>query len=146
MSIKRYPTGADLVCLVCHKQAQDIDHVVNRGQGGSKARDVPENKVPLCRECHELKTQGRIMTEIYADAGGGLYYQWQRKTDGAPWIITAVKISKRYKCLVQEVMPDASSRRDGNVGEREVGRDARPLSDGAEAAKSGSTIKSGRGN
>ena len=67
MSLTRHPTGQDLMCLVCLKPAQDIDHVVNRGMGGSKERDVPENKVPLCRECHDLKTEGRIKTRVVKD-------------------------------------------------------------------------------
>ena len=98
-SITRSPTGQDLVCLVCRKQAQDIDHVVNRGMGGSKARDVPENKVPLCRECHDLKTVGRI--ETWIDKGGWeeYWYHWKRK--GAEiWIHVPVEVSQRYKCLV----------------------------------------------
>ncbi len=110
-SLTRHPTGQDLMCLVCLKPAQDIDHVVNRGMGGSKERDVPENKVPLCRECHDLKTVGTI--ETYVDGRDEFYqYHWRRQIRGAPWISAAVKVSKRYKCLV--------------------------LSDGAEAEKPGS--------
>ncbi|KKK50706.1 hypothetical protein LCGC14_3122320, partial [marine sediment metagenome] len=99
MTTTRVPTGQDLVCLVCRKQAQDIDHVVNRGMGGSKERDVPENKVPLCRECHDLKTVGRI--ETWIDKGGWeeYWYHWKRK--GAEiWIHVPVEVSQRYKCLV----------------------------------------------
>ena len=68
MTVTRQPTGQDLICLVCHKGDNiDIDHVVNRGMGGSKKRDVPENKVPLCRDCHRLKTDGRIETWVDMD-------------------------------------------------------------------------------
>ena len=104
MTVTRHPTGQDLMCLVCLKPAQDIDHVVNRGSGGSKERDVPENKVPLCRECHELKTQGYINTEIKWAADGRVY-RWQRRlfkdNEGSlPWIVVPVEVSQRYKCLV----------------------------------------------
>ena len=102
MTVTRAPTGQDLVCLVCRKPAQDIDHVVNRGMGGSKARDVPENKVPLCRECHGLKTTGRIETWVNTgDLGDGVrrFYEW-RKADSDLVITVPVEISPRYKCLV----------------------------------------------
>jgi hypothetical protein len=112
--------------------------------GGSKKRDVPENKVPLCRECHELKTLERIKTWVgksdtrYPESGY-LIYCWQ-KADADVVIRTPVQVSERYKCLVKsEVMPDASSRRDGNIGQREVGRDVGPLSDGAESGRSDKT-------
>ena len=122
MTITRHPTGQDLMCLVCGKQAQDIDHVVNRGSGGSKERDVPENKVPLCRECHELKTVGRIETRIRTgefDDYRWFTYSWNR-TGSSVEITVAVEVSERYKCLV--------------------------LSAAAGAAKSGSIIESGRGD
>jgi hypothetical protein len=92
------------MCLVCLKPAQDIDHVVNRGMGGSKERDVPENKVPLCRECHDLKTVGKIETRIKEGRSINepwhLYYEWRRNIQGAPWISVPVEVSERYKCLV----------------------------------------------
>ena len=101
MTVTRAPTGQDLVCLVCGTDKDiDIDHVVNRGMGGSKKRDVSENKVPLCRECHTAKTNGVLETEIFSDPGGGLYYQWRRKDADAPWIFDPVEVSQRYKCLV----------------------------------------------
>ncbi len=99
MTVTRAPTGQDLKCLVCHKQAQDIDHVVNRGMGGSKKRDVPENKVPLCRECHELKTLGRIETWVRFGESSGWTYCWQ-KADSDTTIRVPVEVSQRYKCLV----------------------------------------------
>ncbi len=112
MTVTRHPTGQDLMCLVCLKPAQDIDHVVNRGSGGSKERDVPENKVPLCRECHELKTQGYINTEIKWAADGRVY-RWQRRlfkdNEGSlPWIVVPVEVSQRYKCLVLSAAAEAA--------------------------------------
>ena len=100
MSDTRHPTGQDLMCLVCLKPAQDIDHVVNRGMGGSKERDVPENKVPLCRECHDLKTVGTIETRVAELDGRWWWYEWRRNVKDAPWITNPVEVSKRYKCLV----------------------------------------------
>lgn len=110
MATTRTPTGQDLICLVCHKQAQDIDHVVNRGSGGSKERDVPENKVPLCRECHELKTLGRIVTWVNTgDLGDGVrhFYEW-RKADSELVITVPVEVSQRYKCLIERSLKEES--------------------------------------
>ena len=114
MTVTRAPTGQDLICLVCHKPAQDIDHVVNRGMGGSKERDVPENKVPLCRECHELKTVGHIETEVGTHPEEGLSYRWRKK--GADiWIGARVEVSQRYKCLVPVLSAAAEGGTDSKV-------------------------------
>ncbi len=107
-SSTRTPTGQDLVCLVCRTDKDiDIDHVVNRGMGGSKERDVPENKVPLCRGHHEAKTRGTLETRI-VNQHGGYRYQWRRTGSGVWLIDVPVEVSNRYKCLVLsgEVMPD----------------------------------------
>ncbi len=150
VTVTRDPTGQDLMCLVCLKPAQDIDHVVNRGMGGSKERDVPENKVPLCRECHDLKTVGRIETWVMQSDQGNWYYRWrQNKRDGY-WITVPVEVSKRYKCLVRtEVVPDAD-RQPQEFDQREVGRDGQVLSDGAEDGTAGAAVEyltaEGQGN
>jgi len=114
----RTPTGADLVCMVCHQRGPglDIDHIVNRGMGGSPARDVPENKAPLCRECHELKTKGYIKTwvekvQYHEDDPITRNYWWRRK-DADVAIRTPVQVSERYKCLVA---CDGAEREDVNA-------------------------------
>ncbi len=108
-SVTRHPTGQDLACLICLKADNiDIDHVVNRGMGGSKERDVPENKVPLCRGCHQAKTNGVLETNVYTGAGEEhIYYQWRRNVDRAPWQNVPVEISTRYKCLVLSAAAEA---------------------------------------
>jgi hypothetical protein len=117
--VTRHPTGQDLICLVCGKQAQDIDHVVNRGSGGSKERDIPTNKVPLCRECHDLKTVGRIETRIRAgefeDGYRWFTYSWNR-TGSSVEITIAVEVSQRYKCLVKSdsVLSDGAEAAEGS--------------------------------
>ena len=94
-STTRVPTGADLACLHCHSPNDiDLDHVVNRGMGGSKERDVPENKVPLCRGCHVAKTVGTIKTRVK----DGVYY-WH-KADSDLVFRVPVEISERYGCLI----------------------------------------------
>jgi len=102
MAISRSPTGADLICAICHSPGQlDIDHIQNRGMGGSKARDVPENKIPLCRRCHDMKTRNRI--KAWVEKG---FYCWQAvpSRGGLPGQNTIfrvpIEISKRYGCLV----------------------------------------------
>jgi len=51
--------GDRIPCEVCAKDAVDIHHLTNRGMGGSKLLDTPENLVALCRvhheECHKNK-------------------------------------------------------------------------------------------
>jgi len=95
-TIERTPTAADLACIICRKPGPDldIDHVINRGAGGSKERDVPANKVPLCRPCHLAKTVGTIKTWVK----DGVYH-W-RKADSDLVFNIPVKISARYGCLI----------------------------------------------
>ena len=94
-TIERTPTGAGLTCLVCHSPNDiDLDHVVNRGMGGSKERDVPENKVPLCRGHHLAKTVGTIKTRVK----DGVYYWHKRDSDLV--FRVPVQLSERYGCLV----------------------------------------------
>ena len=39
-------------CEICNETAVDIHHINPRGMGGSKTKDVIENLMALCRECH----------------------------------------------------------------------------------------------
>lgn len=42
-----------VVCEVCHmRPIADIHHIFCRGMGGSKNKDVIENLIGVCRECH----------------------------------------------------------------------------------------------
>jgi 5-methylcytosine-specific restriction endonuclease McrA len=41
-----------LGCEVCNRRAVSIHHIRPRGMGGSKTRDVIENLMALCHECH----------------------------------------------------------------------------------------------
>ena len=41
-------------CEVCNSTAVDIHHIEPRGMGGSKEKDVIENLMALCRDCHVL--------------------------------------------------------------------------------------------
>jgi len=112
-----------LVCLVCRTDKDiDIDHVQNRGMGGSKMRDVPTNKVSLCRECHTAKTHGVLETrlrsvgtlgldlETGATSYESLWYEWRRKDADASWIPVPVEVSKRYGCLVLSAAAEEESR------------------------------------
>jgi hypothetical protein len=80
--------------------------------GGSKKRDVPENKVPLCRECHDLKTLGRIETSVadFNVQGDRHYYYHWRKKNADVWISTRVEVSQRYKCLVLSAAAEVESK------------------------------------
>jgi len=98
-----------LTCAVCLKPgpALDLDHIINRGMGGSEARDVPENKISLCRECHELKTLGRIKTWLKPGENGTYIYFWKR-ADADVAIRTLVKVDTRYGCLVPNSEAEAT--------------------------------------
>lgn len=114
MTVTHTPTGQDLVCLVCRTDKDiDIDHVVNRGSGGSKQRDVPENKVPLCRECHTAKTNGVLETQIrearFTNRPWALFYEWRRRNSSGPRITVPVEVSDRYHCLVLSAAAEAGT-------------------------------------
>lgn len=47
-----YDTSDFIPCEVCGKKAVDIHHIEARGMGGSDKKDVIENLMALCRECH----------------------------------------------------------------------------------------------
>ena len=101
MSVTRTPHKDALTCAVCLKPgpALDVDHIVNRGAGGSTERDVPANKINLCRECHSLKTLGKIKTWVRPGDNGVYVYSWKRA--GADVAIrTPVRVDTRHNCLV----------------------------------------------
>lgn len=45
--------GENVFCEICGAYATDIHHIERRGMGGSKHKDVPENLMALCRNCHD---------------------------------------------------------------------------------------------
>lgn len=47
-----YTTADFIPCEVCGKTAVDIHHIDSRKMGGSKTKDVIENLMAVCRECH----------------------------------------------------------------------------------------------
>ena len=120
----RLPTGSDLRCAVCLKPGPglDVDHIINRGMGGSALRDVPENKISLCRPCHELKTEHRIKTWL-----DGQDFCWKKA--GADVIIrTPVSLSERHKQLVLDATgasdhPDSLPGTDGSLPPVGAGED-----------------------
>ena len=50
-----YETSDFIPCEVCERQATDTHHINARGMGGDPKgkKDVIENLMALCRECHE---------------------------------------------------------------------------------------------
>lgn len=42
-----------ILCEICQQPANDIHHIDARGMGGSKQKDVIENLMAVCRNCHE---------------------------------------------------------------------------------------------
>ena len=113
MTLTRHPTGQDLMCLVCLKPAQDIHHVQVKGMGGSKERDIPENKIALCRPCHDARHQGVLQIEAAVSNGWGSV-GWKRR-EGDVWINVPVEVSKRYKCLVLSDGAEAGERTPDSV-------------------------------
>ena len=55
-------TTADIIpCnTLCGSVAVDIHHISPRGMGGNPDKDVPDNLIALCRECHDLAEAGKI--------------------------------------------------------------------------------------
>ena len=47
-----YDISSFIPCEICENRAVDIHHIDARGMGGSKTKDVIENLMALCRECH----------------------------------------------------------------------------------------------
>jgi len=47
-----YDTTDFVPCETCGRKAVDIHHIDCRGMGGSKEKDMIENLMALCRECH----------------------------------------------------------------------------------------------
>jgi 5-methylcytosine-specific restriction endonuclease McrA len=57
MQAKGYKPGDWIPCEDCGAQAVDVHHIVSRGMGGSRIRDVASNLKALCRVCHD-RTHG----------------------------------------------------------------------------------------
>src|SRR3990167_6435408 len=111
MTVSRSPTREELRCTICHAPGPvPIDHIREKGMGGSAERDVPENKIPLCPTCHDLKSLKRIKTWAKQLNMDTWVYHWQRV--GSDVVIRVpVRIDERHGCLVpagEEVMPDAA--------------------------------------
>jgi len=50
-----------IMCQHCKEAvAVDVHHIVYKGSGGSKQRDVIENLIGLCRKCHNLAHRKKI--------------------------------------------------------------------------------------
>jgi len=57
-------TIADIIlCEVCNSVACDIHHIEARGMGGNPDKDVSENLIALCRDCHDKAEAGIITKE-----------------------------------------------------------------------------------
>ena len=52
--LKYFGYGQDdyVPCEVCDNRAVDIHHIEARGMGGSNDKDLIENLMALCRQCH----------------------------------------------------------------------------------------------
>src|SRR3990167_4506614 len=106
VTVTREPLKDVLPCLLCTRPGPglDLDHVVNRGMGGSKERDILENKVPLCRSCHELKTLGSWETWL---AHGRFF--WSAK--GSNFVQSRyVMLDSKRGCLVEAPEPRQGKR------------------------------------
>jgi ribosome-binding protein aMBF1 (putative translation factor) len=47
-----YDVSDFIPCEICGKQAVDIHHIDCKGMGGSKQKDVIDNIMAVCRNCH----------------------------------------------------------------------------------------------
>jgi 5-methylcytosine-specific restriction endonuclease McrA len=60
-----YDTTDFIPCEVCQAQANSVHHIVPRGMGGSKSRDVIENLMALCGKCHHEADFGTNLSKEY---------------------------------------------------------------------------------
>jgi 5-methylcytosine-specific restriction endonuclease McrA len=62
-------TDTDFIsCEVCGRAGKDIHHIEPRGMGGSNTRDVIENLMALCRECHHEADFGVELSKDFLKA------------------------------------------------------------------------------
>ena len=52
--------GDHIFCEVCLKKASDIHHIIPKGVGGDKRKDVFDNLIALCRGCHTKAHSGDL--------------------------------------------------------------------------------------
>jgi 5-methylcytosine-specific restriction endonuclease McrA len=61
-------TADTILCEIraegCESIAVDIHHIDPRGMGGDKTKDVPEDLIAACRNCHNLAEAGKIEREV----------------------------------------------------------------------------------
>ena len=69
-------------CECCPKEAVDIHHIKARGMGGTKKKDVIENIMALCRDCHEnfgdrtyLRTKLYNLHRVFLEQNGIIWNQ-----------------------------------------------------------------------
>jgi len=60
--LRRVVLNEEPFCRQCGARADDVDHIIPLGQGGTNAR---ENLQPLCRSCHNVKTRAEREREGY---------------------------------------------------------------------------------
>ncbi len=64
-----YTIADTIPCEMGHPEAVDIHHIYPRGMGGNPDKDVIENLMALCRDCHDDAEAGRLtkeeLTEIH---------------------------------------------------------------------------------
>lgn len=63
MQFMGYKIPEDFVCEITGGQAVDVHHIVPRGMGGSKNKDVIENMMALTREEHVKAELGHYTKE-----------------------------------------------------------------------------------
>ena len=56
--------GEFIPCMVCQSTSNEIHHVEPKGMGGTAGKDVIENLIALCRNCHE-KAHKSIISKDY---------------------------------------------------------------------------------
>ena len=63
-----YTTVDTIMCETnCGDVACDIHHIEPRGMGGNPDKDILENLIALCRNCHEKAESGAITKEQLKD-------------------------------------------------------------------------------
>ena len=81
-------------CYICgawldEYHPAEVHHIIPKGMGGSKERDVPSNKVKICSQCHnrlQPRSGTRPSLKLYRDEDGEMWVdelvdgEWKRRT------------------------------------------------------------------
>jgi 5-methylcytosine-specific restriction endonuclease McrA len=77
-----------IACAICKSKATEVHHISGKPMGNkSKRYDVPENLIPLCRDCH-IKAHNEVITKGQCKLA---LYNWSKNNKSEIKIETILK-------------------------------------------------------